>query len=321
MDKELLFSAYEKMYLIRNLEQACVDLYLKDKIFSMVHFYIGQEAVAVGVCENLTNDDYVFGNHRSHGHYLAKGGNPLGMVAEMLGKEDGCAGGAGGSMHMIDKSVGFRGSSPILGSAVPIGTGSALAQKMNNSNNITVSFFGDGASEEGIVYESINFAAVMKLPFLMVMENNLYSVMTPASDRRALDFDYRKVCEGLGALYEEANGNDFFDVYEKTKSLIQAMKEQQKPGFLQCMTFRHKAHSTPLDDDNKGHRTIDSKENREKEDSVLNLRNSLISKYSEQEVAKLEDDVKEKISLTMIAAQRSLEPNDYSLFVGVPKKV
>jgi pyruvate dehydrogenase E1 component alpha subunit len=214
----------------------------------------------------------MYGTHRSHGHYLAKGGDPGGMVAEMLGKSTGCCNGAGGSMHMIDTSVGFMGSSPILGSAIPIGAGSALAQKMKGNKNITVAFMGDGASEEGIVYETINFAALHRLPYMMILEDNLYSVLSPKRDRKSDGYDHARVVEGLGADYYRADGNDFWSVYVTVRKAKEAMLATGKPAVVHCVAFRHMAHSTPLKDDNKGHRTIDNEENRIREDSVSKMR-------------------------------------------------
>jgi len=155
-----LLQAYKKMFLIRTVEEEIAALYLKEKIMSFVHFYVGQEAVAVGVCDALGANDKVLGNHRSHGHYLAKGGDLKRMVCELLGKEAGLAHGKGGSMHMMDKSVNFTGTTPILGSVVPLACGTAFAQKYQKTGGIAVAFFGDGAFEEGVVYETLNLAAL-----------------------------------------------------------------------------------------------------------------------------------------------------------------
>ncbi len=176
MSNEDLLEVYSDMFFLRTAEEKIAEYYFNNKIFSFVHFYIGQEAVAVGVSRHLSLEDRVFGNHRSHGHFLAKGGSLDRMYAEMLGRRTGCARGKGGSMHMLDKTVGFMGSTPILGSAVPIATGSAFQQKMMKEPGITVVYLGDGAAEEGIFYESLNFAALHNLPLVIVLEDNLYSI-------------------------------------------------------------------------------------------------------------------------------------------------
>ena len=173
--------AYKKMTLIRIAEQEIAALYLREKIMSFIHFYVGQEAVAVGVCSALKPEDKVLGNHRSHGHYLAKGGDLKRMICELLGKEYGSSHGKGGSMHMIDRSVNFVGSTPILGSAVPLAAGTAFEQKYRKTDGVTAVFFGDGAFEEGGVYETLNLAALFKLPLILVVENNLFAVNWPNS--------------------------------------------------------------------------------------------------------------------------------------------
>lgn len=286
-----VLQAYKKMYLIRRIEEDLVKHYFENKIMSFVHFYIGQEAVAVGVCENLTHGDNAFGNHRSHGHYLAKGGDANRMVAELLGKVTGCCRGKGGSMHMIDKSVNFVGSTPILGSVAPISAGSALTQKLTNSDNITVSFFGDGASEEGVVYETINFASLFKLPLLLVVENNLYSVMSKLKDRRSENHNLEQIVNGFGAKYLKADGNDFFSVYEKAQEAVHTIKAEKQPVVLECITFRHMAHSAPICDDKAGYREIDTPESREKRDSVKNLRAYLQNHFTEGDLLSIESEV------------------------------
>jgi len=313
--KEL--EAYRKMFLIRRLEEALVKYYFDNKVMSFVHFYVGQEAVAVGVCQNLQHGDNALGNHRSHGHYLAKGGDPKSMAAELLGKITGCCRGKGGSMHMIDKSVNFIGSTPILGSVIPISAGSALSQKILKKDNITVSFFGDGASEEGVFYETINFASLMSLPLLLIVENNLYSVMSKLSDRRSENFDVSKIVNGLGAGYSKANGNDYFDVYEQTKNAIEFIKNEKKPFVLECEVFRHMAHSAPITDDKIGYREKDTIENREKNDSVKSLRLFLIESNKESEVVLIEKEIETIVEESIKFAVNSSLPDKKELFTDV----
>src|SRR3989338_5074367 len=196
--KSAFLQAYKKMLLMRLAEQEIANLYLQNKIMSFVHFYVGQEAVAVGVCDALKKDDKVLGNHRSHGHYLAKGGDLKKMICEMLGKGNGFSHGKGGSMHMMDRSVKFVGSTPILGSIVPIACGTAFEQKYKNKPDVSVAFLGDGAFEEGIVYETLNLAALFKLPLLLVVENNLFAVNSKIKDRRSADHSVEKIVTGFG---------------------------------------------------------------------------------------------------------------------------
>ncbi|MBU0678990.1 MAG: thiamine pyrophosphate-dependent dehydrogenase E1 component subunit alpha [Verrucomicrobia bacterium] len=252
MNKEMLIEAYRQMLRIRLVEERLVIEYLEKNIRSFVHFYIGQEAIAVGVCMNLTKKDYAFGTHRCHGHYLAKGGDLKAMVAELYGKATGCSGGRGGSMHLIDKSVGYMGSISILASVAPIAVGSAFALKEVGNGNVAVVFVGDGAADEGGFYESINLAALMKVPVLFVVENNLYAGMSDEAARHPKKYDLEKIVIGLGAEYYYTNGNDINEVYDKVEEA-----KKNLPAVLECSTYRHMAHSAPLFDDKAGYRKVD----------------------------------------------------------------
>ncbi|MFA6601793.1 MAG: thiamine pyrophosphate-dependent dehydrogenase E1 component subunit alpha [Candidatus Paceibacterota bacterium] len=314
--KNQSLEAYKKMVLIRTAEEELVALYLKEKIMSFVHFYVGEEAVAVGVCDALHKDDRVLGNHRSHGHYLAKGGNLDRMILELLGKEGGCANGMGGSMHMIDKSVNFVGSTPILGSITPIASGSAFEQKYEKKKGITVGFIGDGASEEGVVYETLNLAALLRLPFLLVIENNLHSVNTRLHERRGKNHSTEKVATGLDVMYEKADGNDYADVYQKAKKLVDKIKSGQGPAVLECLTYRHMAHSAPIFDEN--YREEDTLENRSAKDSLKKLRQSLLERgASEKSLARIETEAREKVLASIKSAQAAPYPPKENLYLNL----
>lgn len=307
--------AYKKMFLIRTAEQEIAALYLRDKIMSFVHFYVGQEAVAVGVCDALRAGDKVLGNHRSHGHYLAKGGDLKRMVCELLGKENGLAHGKGGSMHMIDTSVNFVGTTPILGSVIPLACGTAFEQKYNKKKNITTAFFGDGASEEGVVYETLNLAALFKLPLLLVIENNLFAVNSKLSDRRSSAYDTEKIVTGFGVLYMKANGNDYEDVFMKTKKVVE-MVRAGKPAVLECVTYRHMAHSAPIFDE--GYREEDVAERRQEKDSLKKLRQILVkSGMTEGTLIAFEEDIKKMVLDSIQFAIDSPYPPKESLYTDL----
>lgn len=310
-----LFESYKKMFLIRIAEEELVKLYLKHKIMSFVHFYIGQEAVAVGVCDALKKEDKVLGNHRSHGHYLAKGGDLKRMICELLSKENGLARGKGGSMHMIDRSVNFIGSTPILGSVVPIASGVAFEQKYNRRDGITVAFLGDGAFEEGIVYETLNLSALFKLPLLLVVENNLFSTNSKLKDRRSDAHHVEKIVTGFGVQYARADGNDFKDVSEKTHSLVEGVRTG-RPAVLECVTYRHMAHSGPLFEE--GYREEDILEKRQEEDSVKKMRQSILqSGVSEADVVSAENDIKKTVAEDIDFALNSPYPPKENLYTNV----
>lgn len=317
MNNRAMLEVYRDMFFLRTAEEKIAEYYFNNKIFSFVHFYIGQEAVAVGVSKHLNLEDRVFGNHRSHGHYLAKGGSLENMFAEMLGKAAGCARGKGGSMHMLDKSVGFMGSTPILGSAVPIATGSAFQQKMMKEPGITVVYLGDGAAEEGIFYESLNFAALQNLPLVIVLEDNLYSVNSDNSVRKSPDFNYEKIAEGFGIQYLRGDGNDVHDVLNASKIAVDSARNNSKPTLLHLVTFRHMAHSAPIRDDKSGYRVIDTEETRIAKDSLLKLRNEILAGYEESELNDLEDQLVSKVNEALTFAVNSEEPQELEMMLGV----
>ena len=317
MNNQEMLQVYSDMFFLRTAEEKIAEYYFNNKIFSFVHFYIGQEAVAVGVSKHLNLEDRVFGNHRSHGHYLAKGGSLENMFAEMLGKAAGCARGKGGSMHMLDKSVGFMGSTPILGSAVPIATGSAFQQKMMKEPGITVVYLGDGAAEEGIFYESLNFAALHNLPLVIVLEDNLYSVNSDNSVRKSPDFNYEKIAEGFGIQYLRGDGNDVHDVLSASKIAVDSARNNSKPTLLHLVTFRHMAHSAPIRDDKSGYRVIDTEETRIAKDSLLKLRNEILADYEESKLNDLEDQIVSKVNEALTFAVNSEEPKEIEMMLGV----
>jgi TPP-dependent pyruvate/acetoin dehydrogenase alpha subunit len=284
--------AFKKMTMLRIAEEEIANYYLREKVMSFVHFYVGQEAVAVGVSDALTNDDHALGNHRSHGHYLAKGGSLRRMFCEMLGKAEGSSHGKGGSMHMIDRSVGFTGSTPILGSIAPIASGSAFAQKYTGTKDVTVAYIGDGASEEGGVYETMNLAALYKLPLLIVIENNLYSVNSKLLDRRSEAYSVKGVVEGIGLTYAKADGNDYDDVRTKAAALIEGVRNG-KPAVLECIVYRHMAHSAPIFDDAQGYREEDVLEKRLAQDCLKKIKDQLLSEgETEASLTAITDDTR-----------------------------
>ncbi|MDO8573081.1 MAG: thiamine pyrophosphate-dependent dehydrogenase E1 component subunit alpha [bacterium] len=313
--KSDFLQAYKTMLLMRLAEQEIANLYLQNKIMSFVHFYVGQEAVAVGVCDALKKDDKVLGNHRSHGHYLAKGGDLKKMICELLGKENGLAHGKGGSMHMIDKSVNFVGTTPILGSVVPLSCGSAFEQKYSKKNDVTVAFFGDGAFEEGIVYETLNLAALFKLPLLFVVENNLFAVNSKLNDRRSPNYDIEKIVTGFGVKYVRADGNDYQDVSKKAKNLVEEVRTGV-PVVLECITYRHMAHSAPIFDE--GYREEDVLEKRQEKDPIKKIKQVLLeSGMSEKELSDVEDDIKKNVLESIKFAMDSKYPPKESLYTNL----
>lgn len=250
---------YKSLRRIRRAEEIFAEEYRGGTMRTPTHFGIGQEAVAVGACGALRRDDVVYSHHRCHTHYLAKGGSLLGLAAELFGREAGCSRGRGGSVHLTDRSVGFVGSSPILGQASALAVGSALAFSLDGATRIAVAFFGEGALDEGSTYESLNYASVRKLPVLFVCENNLYATESPMSVRQTEGTD---LCERVRSFKIETtrvDGNDVAAVYEASVRAVDRCRHERGPYFLECMTYRWREHVGPLWD-HEVNRTYRTKE-------------------------------------------------------------
>ena len=240
----ILLKAFKKILEIRETELNIATEFKKNKIFSFLHLCIGQEASAVGVSLGSNKNDIFFGNHRSHGHYLAKDGDLKKLIFEVFGDIRGSCNGYGGSMHMIDHSVNFFGSIPILGSSAPIASGISMAQKLNKSKNITIVFVGDGSAEEGSFYETINMAGLYKLPLMVVIEDNRYAVEADIKKRKVNKYNFKNIFQnGLQAHYLRANGNNFVDVYKSTILLRKKILKNKKVGILHLDCLRHAKHS------------------------------------------------------------------------------
>jgi pyruvate dehydrogenase E1 component alpha subunit len=234
---------YITMLRIRIFEEGIIPL-LNNEIKCPVHLCIGQEAVATGVCANLQKNDYVFSTHRSHGHYIAKGGDLNALMAEMYGKASGCAGGRGGSMHLASPEVGLLGSPAIVAGSIPLACGTALSSLLNRSDAVTVSFFGDGATNEGVFYESLNFAALKKLPVIFVCENNLYATHMKISSCLS-DTDIYKKAPAFGMAGRRVDGNDVIEVYLAARDAVSSIGSGEGPFLLECMTYRWRGHVGP----------------------------------------------------------------------------
>lgn len=238
---ESLLESLETMLLIRAAEVVVGDLSASGEARCPCHLGIGQEAVAVGVVRHLTSDDRLYGGHRSHSQFLALGGDPESLLAEVLGKESGCSKGMGGSMHLYGPEFGFGGSVPIVAGTVPIAVGAALAFKRRRLPHVGVAFFGDGACEEGVVHESLNMASVMKLPALFVVENNLFSSHLDIHLRQPGN-RVARFAEAHGIAVEVVDGNDVIAVSQAAERLISQARRGEGPGFLEAVTYRWRGH-------------------------------------------------------------------------------
>ena len=255
LPRDVRLALYRSMLRIRRVEERIQALYPEGDMRCPTHFSIGQEAVAAGVCRNLRREDYVISAHRSHAHYIGKGGDLRAMFAELYGKVDGCASGKGGSMHLIDLSVNFLGCVPIVGSTIPIGVGASFGAMLQDRSALTVVFFGDAATETGVFHESVNFAAVHRLPVLFICENNLYSVNTPLEARQPGNRTIAELVRGHGIRTSQHDGQLVETVDAATADTIAHIRDKGGPALLELMTSRWLEHCGPLGDDHLGYRT------------------------------------------------------------------
>lgn len=245
---------FYKMLRIRRVQERIETLYLKDEMKTPVHLYIGQEAIAVGFCHLLKKSDFISSNHRSHGHYLAKGGNLKKLIAELHCKKSGCSKGFGGSMHLVDVSVGHMGSSSIVGGGISIGTGHGLSFKMKKKDNVSVVFFGDGAADEGVLYESINFSILKKLPVIYVLENNKWSVCSHVKSRQATENVFHNGVSEEFLYTRKIDGNKIEIIFETAQICIERARNGKGPSFVECDTYRILGHAGCEAQDPEGYR-------------------------------------------------------------------
>ncbi len=271
-----LRTLYTTMLRIRKLEERVAELLQSpSEIVCPVHLYTGQEAVATGVCANLRREDYVFSTHRSHGHYIAKGGDLRALMAELYGKATGCSRGRGGSMHLASPDMGLPGSSAIVAGTIPIAVGAALALSLKKSDGVAVAFFGDGAVGEGTFYESLNLASLKKLPVIFVCENNLYSTHMPVAACLAATEIYRKA-EAFCLPGTRVDGNNVIEVYQAAREAIAAARRGEGPALIECLTYRWRGHVGPNYDLDKGLRKQEELDYWMKRDPVKMLEASLL---------------------------------------------
>jgi TPP-dependent pyruvate/acetoin dehydrogenase alpha subunit len=306
---------YKSLYRIRRAEEEVARVYPTDKIKSPVHLSIGQEAVSVGVCEALGRQDVVFGTYRSHALYIAKGGDLKKMIAELYGKVTGAARGKGGSMHLIDLDAMVLGTSAVVGTTIANAIGYAYAVKYRKQNAIVVSFLGDGATDEGVFHESLNFAALKALPMIFICENNSYAIHTHQRLRQARTNIYERV-KVYGIKSERIEDNDVIKIHERVKLAVDALRAGQPgPYFFECMTYRWKEHVGPNEDFHLGYRTKDEAEPWIKNDQVGKI-GALVEADRRKQI---ENDVDAEVREAFAFAEQSPFPEYPELFTDVFK--
>lgn len=302
-DSMHLSRLYEFARLVRRVEEEIARLYPSDVIKSPIHLSIGQEAISVGVCDALADDDIVFGTYRGHALYLAKGGDLNAMMAELYGKADGCARGKAGSMHLLDPQAGMMGASAIVASTVPHAVGYAYAQKVRGTGRVTASFFGDGAMEEGACYEALNFAAQARLPVLFVCENNGVAIHANVA-RRLTGASLADRVAAMGIPGERITSGDTLAIRRAAARLVDRIRGGAGPAFLECLTSRWREHVGPNEDWTLGYRRREDNLFWEAMDPV----DRLGERIDETRRRDIDEDVERRIAKAIAFAETSPFP-------------
>ena len=298
------------MIRIREFEEQIAILVQQGDIITPCHLYTGQEAIATGVCYALKNDDYLFGTHRSHGHYIAKGGDLKAAMAEIFGKRTGCSKGHGGSMHLVSPEVGILGTSSIVGGSMGVAVGAALAESIRRSEKVSVVFHGDGVPEEGIWHEAANFSALKCLPIIFVCENNLYCTHMPLNQRRVKD-NIHDIAKEHGLESTVVDGNNVLEVYYAARDAIRRARREQGPSFIECRTYRWRGHVGPNYDVDLGLRSQDELNAWMARCPIKHFSNFLVNNgvISSVELKEMRQEVSTEINEAVSYAKRSPFPD------------
>jgi pyruvate dehydrogenase E1 component alpha subunit len=311
ISQELLFSYYKKVLELRLFELKVQELYRNGRLPGFVHLYVGEEAVAVGVCSHLETPDLVFSTHRGHGHALAKGVPPGIVLAELWGKATGSSGGRGGSMHMYAPEYGFMGTNGIVGAPIPLATGAALSAKLKKESNVVICFFGDGAVNSGSFHESVNLGTVWNLPVVYVCENNLYATEM-AFFRATKNTNVASRAAAYGMLGVEVDGQDVVAVHEAAQAAIQRARNDGGPTLIECKTYRYVGHHEG--DPGTDYRTREEVQQWKQKDPVKIARARLLdSGVPESKLQQADLEVERLIDEAVEFAEKSPEPSAESV--------
>jgi pyruvate dehydrogenase E1 component alpha subunit len=314
-DRETLVELLHQMVLIRRFEEKCAESYSLGKIGGFCHLYIGQEAVGVGAISALREDDYVLTSYREHGQAIAKGISPDAVMAELYGKAGGCSHGKGGSMHLFDKRVNFLGGHGIVGGQIPLATGVAFASKYQETDRVTLCFFGEAAVNQGAFHESLNMAQLWKLPCIYICENNMYGMGTSLERAMSLQNVAQKSC-AYEMASEFVDGMDVLKMREATQRAVKRAREESLPTLLEARTYRYMGHSMS---DPGNYRTRAEIEKYQERDPIKLFLNDLKTKgvVGDSDVAQIEAEVKEVVEQSLRFAEESPLPDESELFTNI----
>ena len=314
ISEDILIKMLNKMILIRKAEEKISDNLENGTIKCPCHLAIGQEAIAVAAALSMKDGDKAFGAHRSHAHYLALNDDSFSLFCEVLGRVDGCSKGMGGSMHIIDQNNGFYGSVPIVGATIPIATGAGLSISLKKEKNISISYFGDGACEEGVLHESLNLASVMSLPTVFICENNLFSSHLRIDERQS-DLYTSRFAKAHNIESQVLDGNNITELYDYMISEFQAKRESHRPLFIEALTYRWKGHVGYREDEDVGvKRSQDLRKWRDRDPIKLLaaelVKNKILSK---EDISNIEQKIIFKVEEDWSKALKSEFPNKSNL--------
>ena len=315
ISKDNLLDIYKKMYLIRAFENACGEQYSSGNIRGFLHLYIGQEATGVGVISQLSKQDYIITHYRDHGHALARGLDVNRCMAELFGKKTGLSKGKGGSMHLFDVTKNFMGGHAIVGAQLPVSAGLALAQKYKKTDGLTVCFFGDGATNQGVYHETLNLASIWKLPILFVLENNGYGMGSSIERVRAGGMDFFPGLSTYGIEAIEVDGMDVLSVAEATNNAVKHIRDNSEPFFIEAKTFRYVGHSYA---DGQKYRNNSEIEIWRKRDPLITFPELLVkSGINNSEIEKINSEIDEIVETAVLFSKESEEPSAEELYTDI----
>ncbi len=320
---KILSGLYVLMRKIRTVEEKIVEEYPNNEIRCPTHLSIGQEAVPAALSSCINNQDFAVSTHRGHAHYLAKGGDLEKMICEIYGKAAGCSKGKGGSMHLIDVPVGFMGTSAIVGNSIPIGVGLGLSIDLKKEQNISCVYLGDGAIEEGVFYESLNFAVVRNLPILFICENNLYSVYSPLKVRQPKGRNIHSLASSIGAKTAFCDGNNVINSYKLLKNVVSEIRAGSGPWFVEFETYRWREHCGYQFDNDIGYRSKDEFEKWKRRDPIelfLNYSNKFFPSIKKEVWQEIDKKIFNEVDAAFDKAKSSPFPNPEEAYTSIYSK-
>lgn len=303
------FDLYRRLIRIRLVEEVIAQEYPAQQMRCPLHLCLGQEAISAGTVATITTSDAILASHRSHGPYIAAGGDLVALFGELYGKENGCCNGRGGSMHLVDIKAGFWGSIPIVASALPIATGIAFGFKMQKKTCVSMAFFGEGATEAGAFHESLQYAALKQLPVIYVCENNGFVTYSPYEERRSKNFESHELAKAHGVFGYSGDGNDVFSVHKVCSDAVKRARQGKGPSFLEFNTYRWKEHCGPNDDHHLPCRSEEEFISWKKRCPVVLAQKELAKLgVAKDELEKIYDEEKETVEIAVQHAQKAPFP-------------